>query len=98
MNDAGDRLVTVVWDHPDMPWDSSAVVVIPLEIVADPATATSRLTAAAAPWVVAGGLDESVGQPAWRLDGGLRFVSDRQRLVAALASSGYGRRASEPNR
>ena len=79
VNDAGDRLVTVVWDHPDMPWDSSAVVVIPLEVVVDQATATSRLTAAGAPWVVAGGPDESVGQPAWRLDGGLRFVSDRQR-------------------
>ena len=79
VNDAGDRLATVVWDHPDMPWDSSAVVVIPLEVVLDHVTATSRLTAAGAPWVVAGGPDESVGQPAWRLDGGLRFVSDRQR-------------------
>jgi dienelactone hydrolase len=78
VNDAGDRLVTVVWDHPDMPWDSSAVVVIPLEVVVDQATATSRLTAAGAPWVVAASPDESVGQPAWRLDGGLRFVSDRQ--------------------
>ena len=37
VNDAGDRLVTVVWDHPDMPWDSSAVVVIPLEVVVDEA-------------------------------------------------------------
>jgi len=78
VNDAGDRLVTVVWDHPDMPWDSSVVVIIPLQVVVDPATATSRLTAASAPWAVAGGPDESVGQPAWRLDGGLRFVSDRQ--------------------
>ncbi len=30
-----------------------------------------------APWTVAGGPDESVGQPLWARDGTLRFVSDR---------------------
>ncbi len=30
----GDRLAVVVWDHPDMPWDASAVVVLPLARVA----------------------------------------------------------------
>ena len=27
---AGDRLAVVAWDHPDMPWDASSVVVLPL--------------------------------------------------------------------
>jgi dipeptidyl aminopeptidase/acylaminoacyl peptidase len=33
--------------------------------------------ATTAPWAVAGGHEESVGQPAWQMDGSLRFVSDR---------------------
>lgn len=66
------RLAVVVWDHPDMPWDASSLVVVPL-------TRTEQtLTAAGEPWTVAGGPSESVGQPDWQHDGALRFVSDRR--------------------
>ena len=74
----GDRLAAVVWDHPDMPWDASAVVVLPLARVAGATAGTTILEAAGAPWPVAGGPEESVGQPAWARDGSLRFVSDRR--------------------
>jgi dipeptidyl aminopeptidase/acylaminoacyl peptidase len=68
----GGSLAVVVWDHPDMPWDASSVVV--LELGGDEA---GLLVARGAPTPVAGGSDESVGQPAWQRDGSLRFVSDR---------------------
>ena len=64
----GRRLATVVWDHPDMPWDRSSVEVVPLG---------TDLVATGQPWLAEGGDDVSVGQPAWRHDGTLRFVSDR---------------------
>jgi dipeptidyl aminopeptidase/acylaminoacyl peptidase len=72
-----ERLAVVVWDHPDMPWDQSAVVVIPLASEVDATTGTSGLSAAGEPWAVEGGPDISVGQPAWQRDGSLRFVTDR---------------------
>lgn len=78
VNEAGDRMVTTVWDHPDMPWDASEVIVVPLVCTTDEATRRPRLGAAGAGWTVAGGAGESVGQPAWRHGGGLRFVSDRR--------------------
>ncbi len=66
------RLAVVVWDHPDMPWDASSLVVVPL-------TRLQRtLVAAGEPRTIAGGPGESVGQPAWQRDGTLRFVSDRR--------------------
>jgi acetyl esterase/lipase len=76
----GARLAVVVWDHPDMPWDASALVVVPLvrtdrRAGGDDEGAT--LTASGPPVTVAGGPAESVGQPAWQHDGSLRFVSDR---------------------
>ena len=50
------------WDHPDMPWDATRLV------VSDGGTHT----------VVAGGDErESVGQPAWAPDGSLWFFGDR---------------------
>ena len=71
---AGQRLAVVVWDHPDMPWDASTLLVLPL----DRAEGDGMLQAAGPPWPVAGGPGESVGQPAWCRDGTLRFVSDRR--------------------
>ncbi|HXY26836.1 MAG TPA: prolyl oligopeptidase family serine peptidase, partial [Acidimicrobiales bacterium] len=68
----GERLAVVVWDHPDMPWDASTLVVVPLT-----RTTGGDLVTAGPPWTVAGGPAESVGQPAWAADGSLRFVSDR---------------------
>ena len=76
------RLAVVVWEHPDMQWDASSLVVVPLGRAAssDPGSAPDdvALVAAGAPWVVAGGAEESIGQPAWQRDGTLRFVSDRR--------------------
>jgi dipeptidyl aminopeptidase/acylaminoacyl peptidase len=60
-----------------MPWDASSVVVAPLERGRDPASGAEVLAPAGPPSVIAGGSDESVGQPAWQGDGLLRFVSDR---------------------
>ena len=71
---AGGRLAVVVWDHPDMPWDASTLLVLPLER----SEGDAMLQAAGPPWPVAGGPGESVGQPAWCRDGTLRFVSDRR--------------------
>ncbi len=78
---AGDRVAVVAWDHPDMPWDASLLVVVPLTRQACPAHADQRahevLAPAGAATSVAGGSGESIGQPAWRRDSSLRFVSDR---------------------
>jgi dipeptidyl aminopeptidase/acylaminoacyl peptidase len=73
------RMAVVVWDHPDMPWDRSAVQVMPLEITVDAATGSSQLVASGPARCIEAGDDVSVGQPAWRHDGTLRFVSDRHR-------------------
>jgi dipeptidyl aminopeptidase/acylaminoacyl peptidase len=73
----GERMAVVAWDHPDMPWDASQLLVVPLARHGEPTSSTASLGAAGEPRVVAGGLDESVGQPGWGRDGRLRFVSDR---------------------
>lgn len=77
LDPAARRLVTVVWDHPDMQWDRSTLTVTPLALTVDAETGTARLVVSGAPWSVHGGDDVSVGQPQWRPDGGLLFVSDR---------------------
>ncbi len=73
----GARMAVVAWDHPDMPWDASRLLVVPLTHDRDPETGSASLRPASAPRVVAGGAGESVGQPGWAHDGRLRFVSDR---------------------
>ena len=79
---AGDRVVVVAWDHPDMPWDASLLLVVPLTRHGCAAAHADQrahdvLAPAGAVTSVAGGSGESIGQPAWRRDGSLRFVSDR---------------------
>jgi dipeptidyl aminopeptidase/acylaminoacyl peptidase len=68
----GARLAWVAWDHPDMPWDASELWVGELAPDSDgePAVAGAQR--------LAGGPDESVGQPTWGRDGALWFVSDRR--------------------
>ena len=82
VNEAGDRVVAVAWDHPNMPWDASSIVITPLDQVTGPATSATTTTTTrlvpGAPWSVAGGPSESVGQPGWLADGRVRFVSDRR--------------------
>ncbi len=58
----GSALCWLEWDHPDMPWDSTRLVL----------HATGRQ-----PELVAGGPGESVFQPRWAPDGTLWFCSDR---------------------
>ena len=60
----GTQLAWIEWDHPNMPWDGTRLV------VADVANPEARA-------VVAGGDDESIVQPEWAADGTLVFASDR---------------------
>ncbi|MCE1173175.1 MAG: prolyl oligopeptidase family serine peptidase [Propionibacteriales bacterium] len=57
------RLAWCEWDHPDMPWDQSRIVVTD---VADPATTT----------VAAGGAGTSALYPSWAPDGALIYLDD----------------------
>lgn len=59
----GRRLCWLEWDHPNMPWDGTRLVVRELE--------TGEQT------LIAGGEDESVSEPRWQADGSLTFISDQ---------------------
>lgn len=63
----GRRLAFLAWDHPDMPWDGTDLLLADCD--ADGGIRDVRR--------VAGGRDESVCQPAFAPDGALYFVSDR---------------------
>jgi dipeptidyl aminopeptidase/acylaminoacyl peptidase len=87
----GERLAVVAWDHPDMPWDASLLVVVPLARDDEGA-----LAPAGDPWIAGGGPEESVAQPAWTGDGALRFVSDRTGWWHPYRHPGYPDRADLP--
>jgi len=59
----GHRLCWVEWDHPNMPWDGTRLMV--------------RDLGTGGEVQVAGGPTESVSEPVWHPDGTLTFVSDR---------------------
>jgi dipeptidyl aminopeptidase/acylaminoacyl peptidase len=61
------KLCWLSWEHPNMPWDGTALWVAEL----DEAGNTFK------PRQVAGGIDESVFQPCWSPDGTLYYISDR---------------------
>ena len=63
----GSQLCWISWNHPNMPWDGTELWVA--EINADGYLDKTNL--------VAGGLEESIFQPQWSLDGVLYFVSDK---------------------
>jgi dipeptidyl aminopeptidase/acylaminoacyl peptidase len=63
----GSRLAWLTWNHPNMPWDGT-------ELVVGDVAAEGRLEDVGR---VAGGPDESIFQPEWSPDGTLHFVSDR---------------------
>jgi len=63
----GSRLAWLSWNHPNMPWDGTALWVG--EITPDGSVRDQQL--------VAGGAEEAVFQPEWSPDGVLHFVSDR---------------------
>jgi dipeptidyl aminopeptidase/acylaminoacyl peptidase len=71
------KVAVVCWDHPDMPWDASHLIVQPVIAARDPVTHRPVLTPEGEQWLADGGVDESLGQPQWRPDGTLQFVSDR---------------------
>ncbi|HTX31275.1 MAG TPA: prolyl oligopeptidase family serine peptidase [Solirubrobacteraceae bacterium] len=59
----GQSLCWLEWDHPNMPWDGTRLM------VRDLASGEERQ--------IAGGAEESVSEPQWRPDGSLTFISDR---------------------
>ena len=63
----GTRLAWTAWDHPNMPWDATELMVGEL-------SSEGELSAVRR---VAGGDRESIFQPAWSPAGRLHFVSDR---------------------
>ena len=63
----GRWLAWLTWNHPNMPWDGTELMVCGLDDEGAP-EGTER---------VAGGPEESVFQPEWSPDGTLHFVSDR---------------------
>ncbi|HEX5159106.1 MAG TPA: S9 family peptidase [Ktedonobacterales bacterium] len=67
LNPDGSRLTWLAWNHPNMPWDGTALWVA--EIAADGSLANAQQ--------IAGGQNESVFQPTWSPDGELYFISDR---------------------
>ncbi len=63
----GTRLAWLAWDHPNMPWDGTRLMLA--EVSADGSLGESQ--------IVAGGAEESVLLPLWSPEGELHFVSDR---------------------
>jgi dipeptidyl aminopeptidase/acylaminoacyl peptidase len=92
---AFERLAVVAWDNPDMSWDSSLLLVVPVEVTGD-AAGRPLLAPSGPPRTVAGGPGESVGQPTWQRDGALLSVSDRRGWWQPYVQD--GRRESEDRR
>ena len=63
----GARLAWLTWNHPNMPWDGTLLMVCDLDAEGLPENVER----------VAGGQHESIFQPEWSPDGTLHFVSDR---------------------
>jgi len=63
----GSQLAFIAWDHPNMPWDGTELLITTLE----EAGGVGNLV------TIAGGAGESVLQPLWLRDGVLLYVSDR---------------------
>jgi dipeptidyl aminopeptidase/acylaminoacyl peptidase len=63
----GRHLAWLAWDHPNLPWDGTDLLVA--RVGADGGLG--------APIRVAGGADEAICQPQWGPDGRLYFISDR---------------------
>ena len=66
----GKKLAWIQWDHPNMPWDDTKLLVADLH-VSDSGVSVDNVR------VVAGGPDESIVQPEWSPAGELHYLSDR---------------------
>ncbi len=62
----GRRLAWLRWDHPNLPWDGTELVLADLDAAGQPANAR----------VVAGGPSDWIAQPRWSPDGVLHFVAE----------------------
>ena len=59
----GNQIAWISWNHPDMPWDASSLWLA--QIKEDGSLEDARC--------LAGGEDESAGEPCWSPDGQLYF-------------------------
>jgi dipeptidyl aminopeptidase/acylaminoacyl peptidase len=73
------RLCWLQWNHPDMPWDGTELMVAQVEWDASGPQLSAPMAVAGRPHRASRGqgAGESVFQPRWHRDGSLWFVSDR---------------------
>ncbi|WP_438951994.1 S9 family peptidase [Porticoccus sp.] len=67
LDNSGDRLCWISWNHPDLPWDNTCLWLAELGADGNPLE----------PRLLAGNGHESIVQPCWSPDNQLYFVSDR---------------------
>ena len=84
----GNRLAFVVWDHPNMPWDGTQLV------IADIGADGEGLLAET---LVAGGAEESIYQPTWIDDDTLAYASDQSGYWNLHVYDASGVRAAVPD-
>jgi len=75
----GTRFCWLQWNHPDMPWDGTELVVADIDWTDTGPRLANPTVVAGRPHRAPGGASagESVFQPRWHADGSLWFVSDR---------------------
>lgn len=66
----GKKIAWVQWNHPNMPWDSTSLIVADLSEAGDTVVKGSEKQ-------VAGGTDVSIVQPSWTCDNELLYIDDR---------------------
>ncbi len=69
----GKQLAWIEWNHPNMPWDDTTLMMANIDISSAEITLSDFQ-------VIAGGDDESIVQPAWSPSGTLHYLSDRNDL------------------
>ena len=69
----GKQLAWVQWNHPNMPWDDTELMLADIDMTSEQVTISNIV-------VVAGGADESIVQPLWSPSGILHYLSDRNDL------------------
>lgn len=84
----GQRLTWLRWNHPNLPWDGTELVVTDLDDAGGPAHER----------VVAGSAADWIAQPRWSPNGVLHFVAEPDGWMNLFRLAGDGRpeRASEP--